>query len=95
MKKEIRYSILVFKCYYDFQTGHMKTSMGSYFIKPTEHWREGDKDSLGSSLEHAIYRVPAAGSNFNKDTDLDIPEDKVKSRNCGIIGESTFTLVYL
>lgn len=76
--------------YYDFQTGHMKTSMGSYFIKPTEHWREDDKDSLGSSLQHAIYRVPTAMSNLNKDTNLDISKDEVRSRNCGLIGRPSF-----
>ncbi|XP_072761907.1 A disintegrin and metalloproteinase with thrombospondin motifs 15 isoform X4 [Anoplolepis gracilipes] len=67
-------------------TGHVKTSMGSYFIKPTEHWREDDKDSLGSSLQHAIYRVPAATSNSNDDnSSFNIPEDIVKTRNCGVI----------
>ncbi|XP_011638935.1 A disintegrin and metalloproteinase with thrombospondin motifs 20 isoform X3 [Pogonomyrmex barbatus] len=64
-------------------TGHMKTSMGSYFIKPTEHWREGDKDSLGSSLQHAIYRVPTVA--INLDDDSNTPENGVKSRNCGVI----------
>ncbi|XP_011064845.1 PREDICTED: A disintegrin and metalloproteinase with thrombospondin motifs 9 [Acromyrmex echinatior] len=66
-------------------TGHMKTSMGNYFIKPTEHWREDDKDSLGSSLEHAIYRVPTAAINLNDDSNYDAPENDVKSRNCGLI----------
>ncbi|XP_024868188.1 A disintegrin and metalloproteinase with thrombospondin motifs 9 isoform X1 [Temnothorax curvispinosus] len=64
-------------------TGHMKTSMGSYFIKPTEHWREDDKDSLGSSLQHALYRVPTAAINLNDD--FDTPENGVRSRNCGVI----------
>ncbi|XP_011881326.1 PREDICTED: A disintegrin and metalloproteinase with thrombospondin motifs 9 isoform X3 [Vollenhovia emeryi] len=64
-------------------TGHMKTSMGSYFIKPTEHWREDDKDSLGSSLQHAIYRSPTPAINLNDD--FDAPENAVKSRNCGVI----------
>lgn len=73
----------------------MKTSMGSYFIKPTEHWREDDKDSLGSSLQHAIYRVPAtASSNFNENTGFDVTEDEVRSRNCGVIGEATFTRTF-
>jgi len=62
----------------------MKTSIGSYFIKPTEHWREDDKDSLGSSLQHAIYRVPMATSNFNDDRNINIL-DEVK--NCGVIGK--------
>ncbi|XP_032671699.1 A disintegrin and metalloproteinase with thrombospondin motifs 9 isoform X2 [Odontomachus brunneus] len=67
-------------------TGHMKTSMGSYFIKPTEHWREDDKDSLGSSLQHAIYRVPAtASSSFTEDTGFDITEDEIRNHNCGVI----------
>ncbi|XP_029666691.1 A disintegrin and metalloproteinase with thrombospondin motifs 9 isoform X3 [Formica exsecta] len=67
-------------------TGHVKTSMGSYFIKPTEHWREGDKDSLGSSLQHAIYRVPATVSNSNDNSNFQhIPVNKVESRNCGVI----------
>ncbi|XP_011349537.1 A disintegrin and metalloproteinase with thrombospondin motifs 9 isoform X3 [Ooceraea biroi] len=65
-------------------TGHMKTSIGNYFIKPTEHWREGDEDSLGSSLEHAIYHVPTTTSNFNDDTNVNILEDEVKNRNCGV-----------
>lgn len=69
-------------------TGHVKTSMGSYFIKPTEHWREDDKDSLGSSLQHAIYRVSnsaTAASNSNDNSNFNIPEDKVESRNCGVM----------
>jgi len=65
----------------------MKTSMGSYFIKPTEHWSEDDKDSLGSSLQHAIYRVPAAAINLNDDSNFDAPENVVKNRNCGVIGK--------
>lgn len=73
------------KFYCDLQTGHMKTSMGSYFIKPTEHWREDDKDSLGSSLQHAIYRVPSTTINLNDD--FDTPENGVRSRNCGVIGK--------
>ncbi|XP_067203568.1 A disintegrin and metalloproteinase with thrombospondin motifs 9 isoform X2 [Linepithema humile] len=63
-------------------TGHMKTSMGNYFIKPTEQWREGDKDSLGSSLQHAIYRVSSPSSNLNNDSNFG---DQVKNRNCGVI----------
>ncbi|KAL0100423.1 hypothetical protein PUN28_019638 [Cardiocondyla obscurior] len=70
-------------------TGHMKTSRGSYFIKPTEHWREDDKDSLGSSLQHAIYRVPTARKNFNDDSNLASPENQVKNRNCGVIDYDT------
>ncbi|XP_020280121.1 A disintegrin and metalloproteinase with thrombospondin motifs 9 isoform X3 [Pseudomyrmex gracilis] len=66
-------------------TGHMKTSMGSYFIKPTENWRENDKDSLGSSLQHAIYRVPAVPSDSNGRAGFDIFRDEVKSHNCGVI----------
>lgn len=66
-------------------TGHMKTSIGSYFIKPTEHWREDDKDSLESSLQHAIYRVPTPTSNLNDNTNFDTLQDKVKNRNCGVI----------
>lgn len=66
-------------------TGHMRTSMGSYFIKPTEHWREDDKDSLGSSLQHAIYRVPTAAINLNDDSNFDASENGVKSHNCGVI----------
>jgi len=68
----------------------MKTSMGSYFIKPTEHWREDDKDSLGSSLQHAIYRVPTTTINLNDD--FDIPENGVGSRNCGVIGKENIRL---
>lgn len=75
----------------NFQTGHMKTSIGSYFIKPTEHWREDDKDSLESSLQHAIYRVPTPTSNLNDNTNFDTLQDKVKNRNCGVIGKSLFT----
>ncbi|XP_070528768.1 A disintegrin and metalloproteinase with thrombospondin motifs 9 isoform X5 [Cardiocondyla obscurior] len=67
----------------------MKTSRGSYFIKPTEHWREDDKDSLGSSLQHAIYRVPTARKNFNDDSNLASPENQVKNRNCGVIDYDT------
>lgn len=70
----------------------MKTSMGSYFIKPTENWREDDKDSLGSSLQHAIYRVPAApSSDSNGRASFDIFQDGVKSHNCGVIGKRQVT----
>lgn len=63
--------------------------MGSYFIKPTEHWREGDKDSLGSLLQHAIYRVPATASNLNDNSNFQHnSENKIESRNCGVIGKS-------
>lgn len=83
----VLYSYVPHKFYYDFQTGHMKTSMGSYFIKPTEHWREGDKDSLGSSLQHAIYRVPTAAINLNDDSNYEASENGIKNRNCGVIGK--------
>lgn len=62
--------------------------MGSYFIKPTEYWHEDDKDSLESSLQHAIYRVPAIASSSNDNFNFNIPEDKIKSHNCGVIGKS-------
>lgn len=69
----------------------MKTSMGNYFIKPTEQWREGDKDSLGSSLQHAIYRVSSTSSSLNNDSNFG---DHVKNRNCGVIGKSSFIYLF-
>jgi len=69
----------------------MKTSMGSYFIKPTEQWREGDKDSLGSSLQHAIYRVSSTSSRLNNDSNFG---DQVKNYNCGVTGKLSFTYLF-
>ncbi|KAI4473689.1 hypothetical protein M0804_015227 [Polistes exclamans] len=73
----------------NFQTGHMRTSSGSYFIKPTEHWRDNEKDSImASSLQHAIYRVPpVTESTSSNDIDEDPP---VGVRNCAVIGMISF-----
>ncbi|XP_015176924.1 PREDICTED: A disintegrin and metalloproteinase with thrombospondin motifs 9 isoform X2 [Polistes dominula] len=69
-------------------TGHMRTSSGSYFIKPTEHWRENEKDSMmASSLQHAIYRVPpVTESTSSNDIDEDPP---IGVRNCAVIDYNT------
>ncbi|XP_076683108.1 A disintegrin and metalloproteinase with thrombospondin motifs 15 isoform X2 [Andrena cerasifolii] len=69
-------------------TGHVRTSTGSYIIKPAEPWRESDKDSLEYSLQHAIQRVrtPSADSNH-----LHAIDDQPKSQNCGVIDDDTPT----
>ncbi|KAG7202290.1 hypothetical protein KM043_018623 [Ampulex compressa] len=63
-------------------TGHIRTSSGNYFIKPAEHWRDDDEDLLESSLQHAIYRVPAPKLGSNS---LEEHEDRAVARNCGVI----------
>lgn len=66
-----------------FQTGHMKTSSGSYIIKPTTN-RIEDKDTANKfSFEHAIYRVSATRTNSNN---VDLPDES--GHNCGVIGKS-------
>nr|XP_050844302.1 A disintegrin and metalloproteinase with thrombospondin motifs 9 isoform X2 [Vespula vulgaris] len=68
-------------------TGHMRTSSGSYFIKPAEHWRENEDSMMASSLQHAIYRVrPPTESTSSNEIDED-PTDGV--RNCAVIDYDT------
>ncbi|XP_034940467.1 A disintegrin and metalloproteinase with thrombospondin motifs 9 isoform X2 [Chelonus insularis] len=66
-------------------TGHMKTSTGTYIIKPTANW-SGDEDTSAtvSSLQHAIYRVSATRTNTN---DVDLPDNV--GHNCGVIDYDT------
>ncbi|XP_043251540.1 A disintegrin and metalloproteinase with thrombospondin motifs gon-1-like [Colletes gigas] len=68
--------------------GHVRTSTGSYVIKPAEPWREDNKDSLNFALQHAIQRMrsPAVESNHLYDTD-----ERHKPRNCGVIDDDTPT----
>ncbi|XP_057333026.1 A disintegrin and metalloproteinase with thrombospondin motifs 9-like isoform X2 [Microplitis mediator] len=62
-------------------TGHMKTSSGSYIIKPTTNWsRDKDTSASKSSFEHAIYRVSATRTRSN---DVDLPDEV--GHNCGLI----------
>ncbi|KAF7407116.1 hypothetical protein HZH66_001653 [Vespula vulgaris] len=66
----------------------MRTSSGSYFIKPAEHWRENEDSMMASSLQHAIYRVrPPTESTSSNEIDED-PTDGV--RNCAVIGKILF-----
>ncbi|XP_044585888.1 A disintegrin and metalloproteinase with thrombospondin motifs 9 isoform X2 [Cotesia glomerata] len=65
-------------------TGHMKTSSGSYIIKPTTN-RIEDKDTANKfSFEHAIYRVSATRTNSNN---VDLPDES--GHNCGVIDYGT------
>lgn len=61
----------------------MKTSSGSYIIKPTTNWsRDKDTSASKSSFEHAIYRVSATRTRSNN---VDLPDEV--GHNCGLIGE--------
>ena len=76
------------------QTGHVRTSTGSYIIKPAKPWRESDEqDSLEFSLEHAVQRIkPYTVVDATKDDD----DDRIGAHNCGVIGEfviQTFELL--
>ncbi|XP_053973328.1 A disintegrin and metalloproteinase with thrombospondin motifs 9-like isoform X2 [Hylaeus volcanicus] len=69
-------------------TGHVRTSTGSYIIKPTEPWSENDNDSLQFSLQHAIQRLRTSTTGSNHLYDVD---DQPKTRNCGVIDDDTPT----
>ncbi|KOC64643.1 A disintegrin and metalloproteinase with thrombospondin motifs 9 [Habropoda laboriosa] len=67
-------------------TGHVRTSTGSYIIKPAEPWQESDKDPLEFSLRHAIQRIrPVAMEDRSNDN------DQAKRQNCGVIDDKTPT----
>lgn len=68
----------------------MRTSTGSYIIKPAKPWRESDKeDSLEFSLEHAVQRIkPYTVLDATNDAD-----DRVGAHNCGVIGELVIRIV--
>lgn len=65
--------------------GHVKTSTGSYMIKPVENWKN-DKNITdhGTSLEHAIYRV---STNRTTTNDVNFPSNT--NHNCGVIDYDT------
>ncbi|XP_076172003.1 A disintegrin and metalloproteinase with thrombospondin motifs 9 isoform X2 [Ptiloglossa arizonensis] len=69
-------------------TGHVRTSTGSYIIKPAEPWQENDKDSLEFSLQHAIQRVRTPTMDSNHLYDI---YEQPKSQNCGVIDDDTPT----
>ncbi|XP_076238234.1 A disintegrin and metalloproteinase with thrombospondin motifs 9 [Calliopsis andreniformis] len=69
-------------------TGHVRTSTGSYIIKPAEPWRESDNDSLEFSLQHAIQRLRTPSRDSNHLHDID---DQPKSQNCGVMDDDTPT----
>ncbi|KAK0098756.1 hypothetical protein PV326_004035 [Microctonus aethiopoides] len=62
-------------------TGHMRTSTGSYIIKPADigkNTQDNAADEL--TLQHAIYRVSSTQTNTNN---VDLPTDV--GHNCGVI----------
>ncbi|XP_066590076.1 A disintegrin and metalloproteinase with thrombospondin motifs 9-like isoform X2 [Prorops nasuta] len=63
-------------------TGHMRTSSGNYFIKPTEHWYY-DKDSPGSTVKHAISRIISVSLDPRNDV-----TDRQEKTHCGVIDYS-------
>ncbi|XP_015439525.1 PREDICTED: A disintegrin and metalloproteinase with thrombospondin motifs 9 [Dufourea novaeangliae] len=66
-------------------TGHVRTSTGSYIIKPAEPWQGNDKDSLDSSLQHEIQRMRTR----TKDSNHVYDADDQRSHNCGVIDHDT------
>ncbi|XP_031846558.1 A disintegrin and metalloproteinase with thrombospondin motifs 15 isoform X2 [Nomia melanderi] len=62
-------------------TGYVKTSTGSYMIKPTRPWRGNDKDSLEFSLLHAIQRVRTLATDSNR---FHENEHSSAGHNCGL-----------
>ncbi|XP_026672200.1 A disintegrin and metalloproteinase with thrombospondin motifs 9-like [Ceratina calcarata] len=63
-------------------TGHVRTSTGTYVIKPTEPWPKDDKDSTEFSLEHAIQRMrPRA---MHRDRSSDVASGS-KTSHCGLM----------
>lgn len=59
-----------------FQTGHIRTSNGSYFIEPVEEW-----NSHEVPITHAVYRVPSIpGINTAEDGPLPPPLNTVDRR---------------
>lgn len=75
----------IFGILFSSQTGHVRTSTGSYIINPAKPWRESDKDSLEFSLEHAIQRIRPYTDDPSRMNDVD---DQDRAHNCGVIGES-------
>lgn len=65
------------------QTGHVRTSTGSYIIKPAKPWRE---DSLEFSLEHAVQRIKPY-TLMDPDGSTNSVDGRVGTHNCGVIGE--------
>ena len=56
------------------QTGHIRTTNGSYFIEPVEEW-----NSHEVPITHAVYRVPSV-SFYKKDEPLPPPLNTVGRR---------------
>ncbi|XP_043589159.1 A disintegrin and metalloproteinase with thrombospondin motifs 9 isoform X1 [Bombus pyrosoma] len=69
-------------------TGHVRTSTGSYIIKPAKPWRQSDKDSLEFSLEHAIQRIRPYTMDHNRMNDVD---DRAETHNCGVKDDNAAT----
>ncbi|XP_043528485.1 A disintegrin and metalloproteinase with thrombospondin motifs gon-1-like isoform X2 [Frieseomelitta varia] len=65
-------------------TGHVRTSTGSYIIKPAKPWRKSDKDPLEFSLEHAIQRIRPYVVDHDRMNDAD---DHGRNRNCGVMDD--------
>ncbi|XP_015110053.1 A disintegrin and metalloproteinase with thrombospondin motifs gon-1 isoform X1 [Diachasma alloeum] len=62
-------------------TGHMKTSTGSYIIKPAENWRtDRNLTDPSSTLQHAIYKLSSTRTTSN---DVNLPDES--GHNCGVI----------
>ncbi|XP_034187688.1 A disintegrin and metalloproteinase with thrombospondin motifs 9 isoform X1 [Osmia lignaria lignaria] len=67
-------------------TGHVRTSTGSYIIKPVESWQENDKDPREFSLQHAIQRIRSPNADHpNND------EKKSRTHSCAVIDDDTPT----
>lgn len=65
-------------------TGHVRTSTGSYIIKPAKPWRKSDKDPLEFSLEHAIQRIRPYVVDHDRMNDVD---DHGRDHNCGVMDD--------
>ncbi|XP_012144163.2 A disintegrin and metalloproteinase with thrombospondin motifs 9 isoform X1 [Megachile rotundata] len=71
-------------------TGHVRTSTGSYMIKPVEQWQESDKDPLEFSLQHAIERIrSSSNTDVNHTNDINQP----RTHSCAVIDDDTPTSI--
>lgn len=70
------YSLYCFKiyCFYFLQTGHIRTSTGSYFIEPVEKWVDH-----ATPIMHKFYKVGLPPASLNK-----TPR---QPSNCAVDGE--------
>ncbi|XP_076766827.1 A disintegrin and metalloproteinase with thrombospondin motifs 1 [Xylocopa sonorina] len=64
-------------------TGHVRTSTGSYIIKPTEPCQDSDKDSVKFPMEHAIERITPSTMHRGRTNDID--DRGATPQSCGVI----------